>query len=83
MPKADFKLTNDGFKNQNLGGRTVFTKMVLLPATSMLRTTVAAATIVQGLTNNCGLMLTEMLAVVTLILSVSILQQNLQNTRTP
>lgn len=83
MSKDDFKQTNDGFKNQNLGGRTVFTKMVLLPATSILRTTVAAATILQGSTNNYGLMLTEMPALVTLILSVSILQQNLQDTRTP
>lgn len=83
MSKVDFKLTNYGFKNQNLGGRTVFTKMVLLPATSILRITVAAATILQDPTNNCGLMLPEMPAVVTLIFSVSILQQNLQGTRTP
>lgn len=54
MSKVDFKLTNYGFKNQNLGGRTVFTKMVLLPATSILRITVAAATILQDPTNNCG-----------------------------
>lgn len=57
--------------------------MVLLSATSMLKTTLVAATILQGNTNNCGLMLTEMPAVGTLVLSVSILQLNLQDTRTP